>query len=71
MNIKGTFEVDMNPLEFRAEGADGINLSRMSIEKKLDGDLKATSRGEMLSATTPVKGSAGYAAVDRVSGTLS
>lgn len=31
---------------------------------------KATSKGEMLSASTSVKGSAGYVAIERVSGTL-
>jgi hypothetical protein len=42
----------------------------MSIDKKFSGDLEATSKGEMLSAMTDVKGSAGYVALERVSGTL-
>jgi hypothetical protein len=42
----------------------------MSMEKQFHGDLEATSKGEMLSAGGSVKGSAGYVAIERVSGTL-
>jgi hypothetical protein len=42
----------------------------MSIDKQFHGDLEATSKGEMLTAGTVVKGSAGYVATERVSGTL-
>lgn len=70
MKISGKFEVDMKPLESYAKGSDGINLGRMSIDKTFSGDLTATSQGEMLSAMTPVKGSAGYVAVEQVSGSL-
>jgi hypothetical protein len=42
----------------------------MSIDKQLHGDLEATSKGEMLAAGTAVKGSAGYVAIERVTGTL-
>jgi hypothetical protein len=42
----------------------------MSIDKKFSGDLEATSKGEMLTAMTEVKGSAGYVAIERVNGTL-
>lgn len=45
-------------------------LARMSIDKQLHGDLDATSKGEMLSAGTSVKNSAGYVAIECVSGTL-
>ncbi len=40
------------------------------MEKQFHGDLEATSKGEMLSAGGSVKGSAGYVAIERVSGTL-
>ena len=43
----------------------------MSIDKKFEGELSAVSKGEMISAMTPVKGSAGYVAVEQVNGTLS
>jgi hypothetical protein len=42
----------------------------MSIDKQFHGDLEAVSKGEMLSAGTSVKGSAGYVAMERVTGTL-
>jgi ketosteroid isomerase-like protein len=65
----GTFEVRLAPLDVHDAG-DGAKLGRMSIEKTLTGDLKGTSRGEMLTAGTEVKGSAGYVAVERFTGTL-
>jgi hypothetical protein len=42
----------------------------MSIDKQYTGDLKGTGQGEMLSAGTGVKGSAGYVAIEKVTGTL-
>ncbi len=42
----------------------------MSIDKRFSGDLEATSQGEMLSAMTGVQGSAGYVAIELVTGTL-
>ena len=65
----GTFDVKLNPLETynRTEGA---NLGRLSIDKQFHGDLEATSQGEMLSAMGANKGSAGYVAIERVSGKL-
>ena len=65
----GTFEVKLSP-QATDEGAEGSALGRMSIDKQFLGDLVGTSKGEMLSATTGVKGSAGYVAIERVSGTL-
>lgn len=71
MKISGEFDVKLNPIEGYAEGKEGIRLNRMSIEKTFHGELEATSKGEMLSAMTPVKGSAGYVAIEQVSGKLS
>ena len=42
----------------------------MSLDKVFRGDLEATSTGEMLSAMGGVQGSAGYVALERVTGTL-
>ncbi len=70
MKISGTFEVNMKPLDFYTQGSDGIKLGRMSMDKTFRGDLEATSKGEMLSAMTTVKGSAGYVAIEQVSGNL-
>lgn len=70
MKIIGKFDVDVKPLNGYTSGRNGIQLGRMSIDKQFFGDLEATSKGEMLSAMTPVKGSAGYVAIEQVSGTL-
>ena len=42
----------------------------MSIDKTFGGDLEASSKGEMLSARTAEPSSAGYVAIEQVSGTL-
>jgi hypothetical protein len=65
----GTFEVKLTPQSNDAE-AGGSTLGRLTIDKLFRGDLDATSKGEMLSAGTPVKGSAGYVAQERVTGAL-
>jgi hypothetical protein len=65
----GTFEVKLNPQQLADKTADAT-LGRMSIDKQFHGDIEAVSKGEMLSAGTGIKGSAGYVAIERVSGTL-
>lgn len=66
---KGSFEVEMKP-QAEPGTLDGVSLGRMSLDKKFDGDLSATGKGEMLTALTPLKGSAGYVAIERVTGSL-
>jgi hypothetical protein len=68
--ITGEFEVKLNPMDFHAPSLGGIKLGRLAIEKTFHGDLSATSKGEMLSARTTVSGSAGYVAIEQVTGTL-
>lgn len=70
MKISGKFEVTVKPMDPYAKGSEGNSLGRMSINKAFYGDLSGESRGEMLSAMTPVKGSAGYVAIEQVAGTL-
>jgi hypothetical protein len=70
IHAHGTFEVKLTPQKPDNKEAESANLGRMSIDKQFSGDLEATSKGEMLSAMTDVKGSAGYVAIERVSGTL-
>lgn len=65
----GSFDVKLAPLDPAFKSDDNV-LSRMSIDKQFHGDLEAISKGEMLAAATSVKGSAGYVAIERVSGTL-
>jgi hypothetical protein len=61
----GPFEVKLAPLS-----TDAAPIGRMSIDKQFHGDLEAVSKGEMLSFMSEVKGSAGYVAVERVTGAL-
>ncbi len=63
----GPFEVKMAPL---GTHADPPVLGRMSLDKVYHGDLEGTAAGEMLAAMTPTEGSAGYVAIERVTGTL-
>jgi len=65
----GTFEVKVTP-QPSEDKTDDATLGRMTIEKQIHGDIEAISKGQMLTAGTPVKGSAGYVAIERVSGTL-
>lgn len=71
MKITGEFQVKLQPMDSYAKGEEGINLGRLSIDKTFSGALNATSKGEMLSALTPTKGSAGYVAIEQVTGSLS
>ena len=52
------------------ELAQAANFGRYSIDKQFQGDLEATSKGEMIGAQTETKGSAGYVAMERVTGKL-
>ena len=66
---RGTFELTTSaepPYDVR----DGVSLGRFSFTKKFSGDLQAESTVQMLGARTPVPGSAGYVALERVIGTL-
>ena len=61
----GTFEVKMSPQE-----AD-MSVGRMTIDKQFQGDLVGASKGQMLMASSDsVKNSAGYVAIEKVTGTL-
>lgn len=65
----GSFEVKLTPLTPDEESGDS-SLGSMMIDKQFYGDLTAHSKGQMLTAMTAVEGSAGYVAVERVSGKL-
>jgi Protein of unknown function (DUF3224) len=65
----GTFEVSMKPLSSPAD-PPGAFPGRMSLDKQFAGDLIAVGQGLMLTAMTQTQGSAGYVAIERVTGTL-
>ena len=66
---RGSFTVEMKP-QAEPTSVEGVSLGRVSLDKRFEGDLAATGKGEMLTALTPIKGSAGYVAIERVTGTL-
>jgi hypothetical protein len=68
-HARGTFEVKLAPQDAGADAQKEMR-GRMSIEKQFLGDLEGTSLGEMLTAMTAVKDSAGYVAIERVTGKL-
>ena len=63
----GTFDVKLVPLD---PVPPHTPLARLSIDKHIHGDLEATAVGQMLSVGTEVPGSAGYVAMERVTGSL-
>jgi len=65
----GTFEVKMKP-EPLCEVAAVTKIGRMSLDKAYQGQLAGTSQGEFLAFMGSEKGSAGYVAMERVTGTL-
>jgi hypothetical protein len=68
-HASGEFEVKMTPQPADDKSA-GAAVGRVSLDKKFHGDLEGTSKGEMLAVGTAVQGSAGYVAMEQVTGTL-
>ena len=66
---RGTFDAKLNP---QTDGgpAEDAAVGRLLIDKQFHGDLDGVSKGQMLTGGTAVKNSAGYVAIERVSGTL-
>ncbi len=67
--VTGTFDVKLTPQRSGDAAADAM-VGIMSIAKQFHGPLQATSSGHMLAVGTEVKGSAGYVAMERVTGSL-
>jgi hypothetical protein len=65
----GKFEVTLLPISADDKSGNAA-IGRMSIAKQFHGDLDGVSQGEMMTAMTDVEGSAGYVAIERVTGTL-
>lgn len=62
----GTFTVKVQPLT----PAPAEGLTRFSLDKEIHGDLEATSKGEMLGGGDYKQGTAGYVAIEMITGTL-
>jgi Protein of unknown function (DUF3224) len=67
MTAAGPFIVKLEPQEMPAEHP---LLGRLTINKEFQGDLSGTSVGQMLSARTAIPNSAGYVAIEQVTGSL-
>ncbi|MGX6604218.1 DUF3224 domain-containing protein [Micromonosporaceae bacterium Da 78-11] len=65
MRATGTFTTTFEPLPSEDE-----TIGRMRVLKEIAGDLTGTGRAVMMSVGTAVEGSAGYVAIDRISGVL-
>jgi hypothetical protein len=68
-HAKGIFVVKLTP-QTPVPDAEEPTIGRMLINKQFFGDLEASSKGQMLSVMGEVKGSAGYVAIERVTGSL-
>lgn len=68
MKASGTFEVKVTP-QAPDEG-DQTGIGRLLLDKAFHGELEGTSKGQMLGLSTTVEGSAGYVAMEQVTGTL-
>jgi hypothetical protein len=68
-HANGPFDVKLTP-QTSADQCAASTLGRMSIDKQFHGDLEATSKGEMLTVSTSLKGSGVYVAAEQVTGTL-
>ncbi|MBI3792785.1 MAG: Rrf2 family transcriptional regulator [Gemmatimonadetes bacterium] len=64
----GTFDVQVTPADPTAPPT--AVPGRMHLVKQFHGDLVGTSEGQMLAAMTETKGSAGYVAIEKVTGSL-
>lgn len=69
MQATGTFTVKVVPLP-ADDSVDTGGFGRLSLDKEFSGELSGTSKGQMVGAFTAVEGSAGYVALERVTGTL-
>jgi hypothetical protein len=67
MHAKGSFDVKITP---QPSPGEDPGLGKLVVEKTFRGDLEGSGRGDMLTAGTAVKTSAGYVVIERVTGTL-
>jgi hypothetical protein len=69
MKITGDFDVKTIPQPEEVAGG-GPAIGRMLLDKVFHGPLEATSKGQMIAALTAVQGSAGYVAMEIVTGSV-
>lgn len=66
-HARGAFDVKTIP---QPADEEGVAIGRLLLDKQFHGDLEATSKGQMLAVRTGVANSAGYVAMEQVTGTL-
>ena len=69
MIVKGSFEVTMTA-DPPYDAVDGVTLGHVRVDKIFTGPLEGTGQVHMVAARTPIDGSAGYVAIERVVGVL-
>lgn len=71
MTTRATGTFDLTSEDFPPyDDAEGAKLLRSVVNKTFHGDIEGTSAAELLKAMATVPGSAGYAGLERVIGTL-
>ncbi|MEO7105199.1 MAG: DUF3224 domain-containing protein [Rhodoferax sp.] len=68
-HITRNFDVKLTP-QAPSPAIEAAKLGRQALDKQFHGDLNAHSLGEMLESMTEVEGSAGYVAIERITGTM-
>jgi hypothetical protein len=66
---QGSFEVKVAPLP-PDDATAATSIARYSLDKVYRGDLEGASAGEMMGAGNVAAGTAGYVAIEEVTGTL-
>ncbi len=66
-HASGPFDVKVVKQE---DPSGDTSVGRFTLDKQYHGDLEASGKGQMLTASTEVKGSGAYVAIERVTGTL-
>ena len=65
-HARGVFEVTTTP----QPADEGDPVGRLALAKRFHGDIDGTGAGQMLAVRTAIEDSAGYVAIERVTGTL-
>ena len=68
LHAEGSFDVKNEPLA--GDHINGTSIGRFGLDKRYHGDLEAAARGEMLGAGNLAAGTAGYVAIEQVTGVL-
>ena len=69
MHAEGTFDVKTTPIPSEGPTA-GTSIGSFALDKQYHGDLEATAKGVMLGAGKLAAGTAGYVAMEQVTGKL-